>query len=195
VAKNGKRLGFLPGWRVGTYIVLAFNILMLVWLIAGVASATHNPSCGHTNQYFTKHDCQSATDAGATIGAGILIFLWAIGDVILGVLWLVTNRKKTRECPACGTDVKKGLFTCRGCGFDFRSVAYAAAAHSVSSMPVTPPPAPTPQVHLPQQTNVSNRSKPTTAEIRKWARDQGYPINDKGRVPSAVVEAYQSASV
>jgi hypothetical protein len=60
---------------------------------------------------------------GTAIGAGLIIVLWALGDVILGVLWLVTNRKKTRPCPVCGSDVKKGVLSCRQCGYDFRAGA------------------------------------------------------------------------
>lgn len=216
MAKNGKRLGFLPGWRKGTYIILIFNLIMLVWVVAGVASTTHNPNCGQTNKFFTQQDCQSATDAGATIGAGIIITFWAIGDVILGVLWLVTNRKKTRDCPACGSDVKKGLFACRSCGFDFRSLAYGSqqqapayspnpqpnatypqgpSAAAVYPAPVTrSTPAPAP-IRIPEQADVLHPRQPSNAEIRQWARHNGYDVSDKGRVPAAIVEAFHAASV
>jgi len=118
MASNGKRLGFLPGWRKGTYIILAFNLLMLIWVIGGAATATGTPDdCGS----LSRKVCNDASDAGTAVGVGILIVFWALGDIILGVLWLITNRKKTRECPACGTDVKKGTFVCRKCNYDFRS--------------------------------------------------------------------------
>lgn len=105
-----------PHWRKMTWAVLIFNVLMLIWLIAGVASATHNPQCAHTAVLGAKA-CQNATDAGAGIGAGIVIALWVAGDVILGVLWLVT---RGRVCPTCGRGVRKGLTACRACGHDFR---------------------------------------------------------------------------
>jgi nucleoid-associated protein Lsr2 len=33
-----------------------------------------------------------------------------------------------------------------------------------------------------------------TTEIRNWAREQGYDIKDRGRVPADVVAKYQAAS-
>ncbi|WEH40412.1 Lsr2 family protein [Streptomyces sp. NBC_01218] len=33
-----------------------------------------------------------------------------------------------------------------------------------------------------------------TAEIRKWARDNGLEVNDRGRVPAGVREAYEQAN-
>ncbi|MET9019777.1 histone-like nucleoid-structuring protein Lsr2 [Actinopolymorpha singaporensis] len=33
--------------------------------------------------------------------------------------------------------------------------------------------------------------KPETAEIRAWARDQGYDVSDRGRIPAEIIEAYQ----
>ncbi|MFJ6212371.1 Lsr2 family protein [Streptomyces sp. NPDC092296] len=32
-----------------------------------------------------------------------------------------------------------------------------------------------------------------TAKIRAWAKDNGYTVNDRGRVPSTVREAYEKA--
>ncbi|MGK5631533.1 histone-like nucleoid-structuring protein Lsr2 [Streptomyces sp. URMC 123] len=33
-----------------------------------------------------------------------------------------------------------------------------------------------------------------TAEIRKWAKENGYEVNDRGRVPATVREAYEKAN-
>jgi hypothetical protein len=32
-----------------------------------------------------------------------------------------------------------------------------------------------------------------TAEIRQWAKDNGFTVNERGRIPSHVVEAYDKA--
>lgn len=118
MARNGKRLGFLPNWRIFSYVILLFNLIMLIWAISAGASGSGQPdNCNG----LSAHACNEAQNAGAGIAVVLIIVIWAIVDVILGILWLVTNRSKTRDCPACGRDVKKGQFVCKGCGFDFRS--------------------------------------------------------------------------
>jgi hypothetical protein len=34
---------------------------------------------------------------------------------------------------------------------------------------------------------------PTAAEVRAWARREGYAVSDRGRIPREVVEAYRCA--
>ncbi|MEV4556747.1 Lsr2 family protein [Kitasatospora sp. NPDC049285] len=36
--------------------------------------------------------------------------------------------------------------------------------------------------------------QPDTAKIRNWAKENGYQVNDRGRVPSNVREAYEKAN-
>jgi hypothetical protein len=105
---------------------LLFNLLMLVWVISGAASSSGDATnCGSLSQA----DCNAAEDIGTGIGVFLLIVLWAFGDIILGIIWLVTNRKKGRDCPVCGNTVKKGLLVCGSCGHDFRAAAgYPGAA-------------------------------------------------------------------
>ena len=38
--------------------------------------------------------CRAGTAVGGTIAAGFIIFLWVAADLILGVLWLVTGRRR-----------------------------------------------------------------------------------------------------
>ncbi|WP_103502397.1 MULTISPECIES: Lsr2 family protein [Streptomyces] len=35
---------------------------------------------------------------------------------------------------------------------------------------------------------------PDTAKIRAWAKENGYDVNDRGRVPANIREAYEKAS-
>ena len=103
-----------------TWVILAFNILMVIWLFSFVLGASDN-CAGLTGAGLSG--CEAGAAIGGTIGVGFIAFLWVAGDVIFGIIWLVTNRKKTRECPACGRDVKKGVTVCQRCGFDFAAAA------------------------------------------------------------------------
>lgn len=70
---------------------IAFNILMIFWVIAGfnVASETMQD---------TVNDAEKAGAAiGSTIGMGMIVILWALGDIILGMFVLFTRRKKIIE--------------------------------------------------------------------------------------------------
>ena len=67
---------------------IAFNLLMILWVVAGV-SATSDVSATAIN------DAERAGAAiGATIGIGLIVGLWAVGDIILGMFVLLTRRKK-----------------------------------------------------------------------------------------------------
>lgn len=119
-----------PKWRPFTWVILVVNILFLVWIISGVSGTSDNCS-GLSGQ--ALETCQAGTAVGTGIGVIVIIFLWALVDVILGVLWLITRSKK-RQCPVCGNDVKKGLTACGNCGHDFRA--------GVVGQPPPPPPPP-----------------------------------------------------
>lgn len=106
-----------------SWVVLIFNALMLIWLIAVIVAASH-ASCAHTVT-LGSGGCHAATDVGAAIGASIIIALWVAGDVILGVIWLVTGRRSGRECPVCARKVKRGLTVCKSCGYDFAQLSVA----------------------------------------------------------------------
>lgn len=104
----------LPRWRVFTWVILVFNLLMLIWIVTAV-SANARDCSGLTGDALTN--CQ-ANNVGTGIGATLVFVLWALGDVILGVLWLVT-RPRVRDCPVCGNGVRRGEMRCRTCGYDF----------------------------------------------------------------------------
>lgn len=39
----------------------------------------------------------------------------------------------------------------------------------------------------------SSSDRQRTADIRQWAREQGMEVNERGRIPSRVIEAYDAA--
>lgn len=64
-----------------------FNILMAYWLIAGMGATTEGMS--------EMSEAQKAgTSVGAGLGAIFIFFMWAVGDVILGLLVLFTRPSK-----------------------------------------------------------------------------------------------------
>ena len=152
----------MRNWRPLTWIILVVNILFLIWVISGIATGGQGgEDCireARTNQFLDRKDCETAGQLGTAVGVGLIIVLWALVDVILGVLWLVT-RSSRRTCPVCGTSAKKGVTVCHNCGHDFRAG-------------VTPNP-------LPQQPR-ANPSQPSTT------RDEPpfYPPPPPGWKPS-----------
>jgi len=109
----------MRNWRKFTWFILAVQALFVVWIISGVSSVSDSCS-GLTGSDLDI--CQAGTAVGASIGVGIILFLWAVVDVILIVIWLVTGRGG-RDCPVCGKSVKKGKTKCESCGHDFAAAA------------------------------------------------------------------------
>ncbi len=70
------------------YSFIGFNVLMLMWMIFGVGGAA---STIDTN-------ASDAEVAGAAIGTGIgamfVLFIWVAGDIVLGLMTLLTRPKK-----------------------------------------------------------------------------------------------------
>ncbi len=109
----------MPSWRPLTWVIVVVQVLFIFWLIGGVGSGVEDADCA--NQTYSDA-CETGTAIGAGIAFMFIVFLWAMVDVILGVIWVVTNKSK-RSCPACGNNVKKGLLACPTCNFDFAAAA------------------------------------------------------------------------
>jgi hypothetical protein len=107
----------MRGWRPLTWFILVVNVLFLIWMISLGGAAAEN--CDDVTRA-EMDACEAGTAIGATLGAGLIIFLWVAADVILGIVWLVTNRGR-RDCPVCGRPVKKGQTECKSCGYDFKT--------------------------------------------------------------------------
>ncbi|MFG2782504.1 hypothetical protein ACGFY7_32270 [Streptomyces prunicolor] len=57
-----------PRWRPLTWLILAFNAVMLIWLVTGINSASNSgKDCG------AQQLCQDANDIGTAIGAGLIV--------------------------------------------------------------------------------------------------------------------------
>jgi hypothetical protein len=75
--------------RVFMWVFLAIQVLFLIWVIAGAASGHHVSAADCAG--LDTQTCQSAADAGTTIGVGLVIAFWAVVDVILGVTYAVVR--------------------------------------------------------------------------------------------------------
>ena len=74
------------GWSLLTWGILGWNVLMLAWICYALVGAGG-----------VMNDCVTdACETGATIGTGIVVvgilFLTAVVDVILAVIWVVTKK-------------------------------------------------------------------------------------------------------
>lgn len=70
------------------WIFIGFNVLMLIWLVSACSAVSE----------VSQQAVNDAERAGAAIGTGLgmtfLLFIWGVGDVILGMFVLFTRRKK-----------------------------------------------------------------------------------------------------
>lgn len=106
--------------RKMSWVLIAWTVLMVVWLIAGVGGAAEE-----CTQQATQLE-EDACTVGAGIGAVLITTIWFLGYIPLGLLWFIT-RPKGRDCPACGELVKKGRTSCPACGFDLAAAARGEA--------------------------------------------------------------------
>ncbi|MDI6837463.1 MAG: hypothetical protein QMD99_17360 [Rhizobiaceae bacterium] len=84
IRKETRKRGIF-GWLF-LLLFIGFNLLMIAWLV---------------NYWSILSDVSSASEAefvgraiGGTIGSGMLITLWALGDIILGSFVLLTRGRK-----------------------------------------------------------------------------------------------------
>jgi hypothetical protein len=85
IRRETRKRGFF-GW-VFLLLFIAFNLLMLAWLIGYWSTLS---------EMKTGSDAEAAGRAiGGTIGSGMLISLWAFGDIILGIIVLLSRGRKT----------------------------------------------------------------------------------------------------
>jgi len=95
-----------------TWVLNIWNLIFLVWIIAGIADRPSKTCPPNDNL------CVNASDAGTGIGVALIFFLWFLGFIVLALIWLM-SRPKHRQCPRCGHDVKKGQMVCKNCGYDY----------------------------------------------------------------------------
>lgn len=91
-AKSGGRRWF-PRWRKMTWTILAWNALILVWIVsaAGGSGESVDECVADSGGILTRRDCQEAVDAGTGIGVFLILVLWALVFVVLALVWFMTR--------------------------------------------------------------------------------------------------------
>lgn len=69
------------------FLFIAFNVVMVIWLF------TYFSSIGEMSANLSSNAEKTGAAIGATIGTGMLLSLWAFGDIILGLFVLFTRPK------------------------------------------------------------------------------------------------------
>jgi hypothetical protein len=83
--KEIRKRGFF-GWCF-LLLFIGFNIFMLWGVIAGASNVSHMEA--------TTEAEKAGHAVGAVLGIGMLLFFWACGSIVLGLLALVTRGQKT----------------------------------------------------------------------------------------------------
>ena len=73
--------------KVFKFLFIAFNILMVLWLMAYMGSV------GEISNNAVTDAERAGTAIGGTIGTGVLLSIWVFGDIILGMFVLFTRPK------------------------------------------------------------------------------------------------------
>ena len=89
----------MRNWRKFTWFILVVNILFLIWIISIGVDAAGTPDECKDSVEFELEICKELYDLGSGIATTLIVFLWAAADVILGIVWLVTNRSGKRDAP------------------------------------------------------------------------------------------------
>lgn len=86
VALRKPRRGFFG--KLIKWSFIAFNLLMLIWLVTGMNAATKGIEALDGAE-------RAGAAVGTTIGAALILGIWVVGDIILGLFVLFTRPKAT----------------------------------------------------------------------------------------------------
>lgn len=77
--------------KIFKWLFIIFNVLMLVALFRGCAAGSDVIVNAQTDAE------RAGAGLGTALGGGLIVMIWALGDVILGMFVLFTRRKKIIE--------------------------------------------------------------------------------------------------
>lgn len=78
---KGKRSFF---GKIVKLLFILFNLLMVFWIFGGISGSAESIEALEGSQ-------KTAAAAGAGLGVFILMVIWTLGDIILGILVLLTR--------------------------------------------------------------------------------------------------------
>lgn len=117
-----------------TWVLVVFSLLMLIWAITGSSASQDEGAIRDCMEGgLDRETCETFQDVGTGIGVTVIFILWFIGFLVLSLVWLM-SRPRHRQCPRCGHDVKKGLTSCKNCGYDFAASQAMPESSTASSM-------------------------------------------------------------
>ena len=76
-----------PFGQIIKWVFIIFNVVMAIWLFGywvEVAPLLHTGSEAH----------QTGASIGVTMGTGLIVMIWGLGDIILGLPLLLTRGKR-----------------------------------------------------------------------------------------------------
>jgi hypothetical protein len=125
--RHARKRRLLPRWRKATWALVVFNVLILLWLVTGIM-AVGQQSCNGLSQNL----CNGAKEVGGGIGVLLILFLWFIGFMVLGLIWIM-SRPVRRLCPTCGAAVSRGQSRCESCGYNYAEPRISDMAPTAST--------------------------------------------------------------
>jgi hypothetical protein len=73
------------------WVFLAVQVLFVVWIIAGIASGSGQPSdCGS----LSAKTCRDAANAGTGLGVALIVVFWVVVDFLMAVIYGVYRLAK-----------------------------------------------------------------------------------------------------
>jgi hypothetical protein len=79
----------MPKWRKATWAIVLWTALAVVWIAVGIANTSAPANCGGLDQA----TCQGAYNVGVGAGITIIIFVWFLGFLVFGLIWLMSRPK------------------------------------------------------------------------------------------------------
>jgi hypothetical protein len=86
VRREIRKRGFFG--KLFKFLFIAFNVLMLIWMIA------YWVQVGHMITDATSEAVKTGAAVGTTLGTTFILFFWAAGSLVLGLLTMLSRGAK-----------------------------------------------------------------------------------------------------